>query len=388
MKREDSHMATARRKQLLIEGIDLEELNPRSVSRLTRLTAAGMGATIAASRFAAIAGGAVLGVGGFGGVALAADDQYGKVAMGWDTGPMPDGLNVPNDQFWATSWDDASPKSDKNKKDKKAKEPSVKKEPKPAANTSSGNNNNNHANVGSRGGGEPSAPSNPSHPSAPSHPSEPSHPSKANANADKNHQAGANAGARANNGHDKVGVCHATGSASNPFVHIVIDRHGWENGHEDHQDGRDFLADSSSACEAAAAVIVNAQANAGAQNQGTGGGQGFVTGVGGVIGTAPNNGVIQSQIFTPGQPVTQEQAQAIADHVGGGLGAEDVMAMTPEEVAGVIGAAGMEGTVGGVFVAPAALPQAGDFLPIAGQAVLGFGALMAGAGALMRRMRR
>src|SRR5687767_10573755 len=107
-------MATSRRKQLLIEGIDLEVLNPRGISRRTRLTAAGMSATIAASRFAAIAGGAVLGVGGFGGVALAADQpmDLGLTEAG------PDALRLPPEQYWATSWNEDSSKrgnSDKKK---------------------------------------------------------------------------------------------------------------------------------------------------------------------------------------------------------------------------------------------------------------------------------
>lgn len=38
---------------------------------------------------------------------------------------------------------------------------------------------------------------------------------------------------------DKVTVCHATGSKTNPYVVITIDRSGWENGHKKH-DG-DFL---------------------------------------------------------------------------------------------------------------------------------------------------
>lgn len=34
---------------------------------------------------------------------------------------------------------------------------------------------------------------------------------------------------------DKVTVCHATGSATNPWVVITIDRAGWENGHSKHE---------------------------------------------------------------------------------------------------------------------------------------------------------
>jgi len=43
------------------------------------------------------------------------------------------------------------------------------------------------------------------------------------------------------NGSKKITICHATGSATNPFVEITISRNGWVNGHQDHQNGRDFV---------------------------------------------------------------------------------------------------------------------------------------------------
>lgn len=49
-------------------------------------------------------------------------------------------------------------------------------------------------------------------------------------------------------GNNKVLVCHATGSETNPYVLIAISRQGWENGHKDHQDDRDFLVSSASSC--------------------------------------------------------------------------------------------------------------------------------------------
>ena len=43
------------------------------------------------------------------------------------------------------------------------------------------------------------------------------------------------------NGNKKITICHATGSESNPFVEITISKKGWVNGHQDHQNGRDFV---------------------------------------------------------------------------------------------------------------------------------------------------
>ena len=44
------------------------------------------------------------------------------------------------------------------------------------------------------------------------------------------------ASAKSNND-KKITICHATGSKSNPFVEININKNGWLNGHKGHQDG-------------------------------------------------------------------------------------------------------------------------------------------------------
>jgi hypothetical protein len=42
----------------------------------------------------------------------------------------------------------------------------------------------------------------------------------------------------------KVGICHATGSKTNPYVYIVVDQHA-ADAHKKHQDGRDVIGVSS-----------------------------------------------------------------------------------------------------------------------------------------------
>lgn len=46
---------------------------------------------------------------------------------------------------------------------------------------------------------------------------------------------------RSTQAHHHVIVCHATGSASNPYVVINIPMTAWTSAHDRHQDGRDFI---------------------------------------------------------------------------------------------------------------------------------------------------
>jgi hypothetical protein len=46
---------------------------------------------------------------------------------------------------------------------------------------------------------------------------------------------------RSADAHHHIIICHATGSASNPFVVINIPMTAWTNAHDVHQDGRDFI---------------------------------------------------------------------------------------------------------------------------------------------------
>ena len=44
----------------------------------------------------------------------------------------------------------------------------------------------------------------------------------------------------------KIGICHATGSSTNPYVFIVVDKHA-ADAHAKHQDGRDIIGAKSAA---------------------------------------------------------------------------------------------------------------------------------------------
>lgn len=48
-------------------------------------------------------------------------------------------------------------------------------------------------------------------------------------------------GGQPNNAHNKVTICHATGSKSNPYVRITPDAAGVVAGHAAHQDQRDII---------------------------------------------------------------------------------------------------------------------------------------------------
>jgi hypothetical protein len=48
---------------------------------------------------------------------------------------------------------------------------------------------------------------------------------------------------------EKVTICHATGSQTNPFVEVTIAKQAWENGHSPHAvHVRDFLVTEGQAC--------------------------------------------------------------------------------------------------------------------------------------------
>src|SRR5437867_5253381 len=51
------------------------------------------------------------------------------------------------------------------------------------------------------------------------------------------------------NGDHKITICHATGSAKNPYVEITVDEHAVDDrGHDHHQDGRDIIPAPSGGC--------------------------------------------------------------------------------------------------------------------------------------------
>ena len=266
----------------------------------------------------------------------------------------------------------------------------------------------------------------------------------------------------------KIGICHATGSLSNPFVFIMVDEHAVK-AHENHQDGRDIIGvDSADDCPPDGVdaddkdTVVNTVSPATDATPGTGAtptgtatatgttasprtdgtaGTGATatntatattaspatdntagtgaTGTGTATGTASpatdntagtgltatGVGAQQQQPggvggvigFAPQQPLMPQQAEQIANVIGGGLTSQDVLAMTPTEVTGALGARGLNPAdfgVGGVIgfadqgiamgAAPLALPAAGG-LPIPTPEVMGLGALLASAGALLRR---
>ncbi len=58
--------------------------------------------------------------------------------------------------------------------------------------------------------------------------------------------------------HEKITICHATGSATNPFVQITISKNGL-HGHAKHQDGRDIIPAPAGGCPTAAAGVKGAE---------------------------------------------------------------------------------------------------------------------------------
>lgn len=273
----------------------------------------------------------------------------------------------------------------------------------------------------------------------------------------------------------KVGICHATGSDSNPFVFIVVDEHAVD-AHQRHQEGRDVIGVSTAADCPAAALVLGGQAEspqtakspkkvraespqtvespktvktatARSPQSPTGTPTGTATTASPATATATATGV-SPQTASPGTgatattatattagPATIEQqlqqlsqqrqasqddeaeqsplvagvsaeaeagleltpgeAAILAALLGGGLTAEDVQAMTMEEIAQAADARGLAPTavLGAAAAAapddqadaPSALPQTGGpGLPLG--AALGFGAMLAAAGAVLRRV--
>jgi hypothetical protein len=87
-------------------------------------------------------------------------------------------------------------------------------------------------------------------------------------------------------GHEKVTICHATGSATNPYVTITIAEPAVE-AHRRHQDGRDIIPAPAAGCPKAAGETVAPPA-AGGETPGGGGMPG--TGMPPATGTAPGTG--------------------------------------------------------------------------------------------------
>ncbi|MBI2321048.1 MAG: hypothetical protein HYU88_02870 [Chloroflexi bacterium] len=240
----------------------------------------------------------------------------------------------------------------------------------------------------------------------------------------------------------KVGICHATGSDSNPFVFIQVDEHAVD-AHQRHQQGRDIIDVSAAAeCSAAALVLgLRAQSSQTAESPKTvktATARSLQSPTGTPMGTAttasPATATATPTATTAGPATIEQQLQQLSQQrqasqddqaeqsplvagvsaeaeagldltpgeaamlaalLGGGVTAEDVRAMTVEEIAQAAEARGLAPTavLGAAAAAPtddqadapSALPQTGGpGLPLG--AALGLGAMLAAAGAVLRRV--
>ncbi|GEM_PF-3426905 len=374
------------------------------------------------AKIAAIAGGAALALSPVGGAIVHAANSSAGFGDLYDDDIAVNKADFPMDDWWYVAYDDkgGSDKGDKDKKKKGDRDDDK----------SPGGGNNGHNQGVSNQVGEDDDSAKASGEGNNGH-------NKNNGNVQGGQQV------KDNDEDRKIGICHATGSASNPFVFIVVDKHAVK-AHENHQEGRDIIgANSSDDCPTgsvggtvqdndkdADSVSISGSVSGGgsASASGSAGSQGSITGgdqplqqntgndggqqvnivqpqqpggVGGVIGFAPLE-----------QPLQPQQAEQIANVIGGGLTSQDILVMTPGEVAGALEARGFDPIdfgVGGVVgfadqwpimgvdgvvgfadqgpamgAAPLALPAAGG-LPIPASEVIGLGALLAGAGALLRR---
>ena len=62
-------------------------------------------------------------------------------------------------------------------------------------------------------------------------------------------------------GDDRIGVCHATGSATEPHVFLVVKDDGFEHGHHRHHEGDFFVSDLSRGCAGDEPVVPDAPGN-------------------------------------------------------------------------------------------------------------------------------
>lgn len=128
------------------------------------------------------------------------------------------------------------------------------------------------------------------------------------------------AAASNSNAGNKITICHATGSTTNPFVSVTADANGVINGHVNHQDTRDIIPPFSyndhgttknfpgQNWDAAGQAILNNGCKAGGSGGGGGGG------------TTGGNGQVLGATTSGGQGGGAVGAQAANGAVGAGFG--------------------------------------------------------------------